>query len=267
MTTLRQDRGVHSQFERDTPLPVPQEAHGPKSQPNLHSVERAASGIGGAAAVLIGLDLVSGLGRPADAGAGEKIGGALLTAAGLALAVRGFTGRSKFYEAIGYDSSSGEIDVRESVLIDRPRDEVYARWHRWEDLPGIMKHLQSVEDLGDGLTKWTAKGPADTTYTWVARTRRNDGKRIAWTTVDDHPDTQIANHGVVTFEDAPGNRGTMLRVQLAYTPPYAGATAAVAKLFGREPAQEVYRDLKQFKQHMETGEVATIEGQPRGNCA
>jgi len=40
--------------------------------------------------------------------------------------------------------------------------------------------------------------------------------------------------------------------------------AAVAKLFGEEPDQQVREDLRHFKQIMETGEIPSIEGQPSG---
>ena len=38
----------------------------------------------------------------------------------------------------------------------------------------------------------------------------------------------------------------------------------VARLFGEEPEQQVAGDLRRFKQLMETGEIATTEGQPSG---
>jgi uncharacterized membrane protein len=46
-----------------------------------------------------------------------------------------------------------------------------------------------------------------------------------------------------------------------YKPPAGALGAAVAKLFGEEPLQQVQDDLRHFKQMMETGEVATVEGQ------
>jgi uncharacterized membrane protein len=40
--------------------------------------------------------------------------------------------------------------------------------------------------------------------------------------------------------------------------------ATVAKLFGESPDKQVHVDLHQFKQLMETGEVARTEGQAAG---
>jgi uncharacterized membrane protein len=53
-------------------------------------------------------------------------------------------------------------------------------------------------------------------------------------------------------------------VQIEYMPPGGAIGAAIAKLFGEEPSQQVRDDLRLFKQVMETGEVvrsdATLHG-------
>ena len=51
---------------------------------------------------------------------------------------------------------------------------------------------------------------------------------------------------------------------MRYNPPAGSLGAAFAKLFGEEPDQQVNEDLHHFKQIMETGEVATTQGQPTG---
>ena len=59
----------------------------------------------------------------------------------------------------------------------------------------------------------------------------------------------------MSFLRAPGDRGTELRVELQYRPPAGALGAAVAKLLGREPGQQIAGDLRRFKQVIETGEV------------
>ena len=53
---------------------------------------------------------------------------------------------------------------------------------------------------------------------------------------------------------------------LDYIPPAGRLGKWVAKLFGEEPQQQIKEDLRIFKRVMETGEIPTIEGQPRGTC-
>jgi uncharacterized membrane protein len=53
-------------------------------------------------------------------------------------------------------------------------------------------------------------------------------------------------------------------VELEYEPPGGAVGAAVAKLFGEEPDQQLRDDLRRFKQVLETGEVVVSEGTPDG---
>jgi uncharacterized membrane protein len=72
--------------------------------------------------------------------------------------------------------------------------------------------------------------------------------------------------GSVHFRELPHDRGTEVRVVLKYDPPAGKAGAALARLFGSSPESQVREDLRRLKQFMETGEVATTAGQPRGTC-
>jgi len=149
------------------------------------------------------------------------------------------------------------IHVRKSIAIDRPPAELYERWHDLTQLPGIMRHLASVEVTGPRRSLWRANGPAGMTIEWEAETVDDEpDRRISWQSL---PDTTVPNRGAVDFEAAPGNRGTILRVDLQYDPPGGAVGAAIAKLFGKEPSQQIAEDLRRFKQRVETGEVATGE--------
>jgi hypothetical protein len=44
-------------------------------------------------------------------------------------------------------------------------------------------------------------------------------------------------------------------VELDYEPPAGAVGAAIAKLFGQEPGQQVQSDLRRLKQVLETGSV------------
>jgi uncharacterized membrane protein len=88
-----------------------------------------------------------------------------------------------------------------------------------------------------------------------------ENERIAWRSVEG---ADIRNAGTVTFRDAPDRRGTEMRVYLSYEPPMGPLGRGVAKLFGEEPAQQLRDDLRCFKNLMEAGEIATVEGQPSG---
>jgi uncharacterized membrane protein len=107
-----------------------------------------------------------------------------------------------------------------------------------------------------------AEGPAGTRLEWDAEiVEDRPGTLIAWRSREG---AQVPNAGGVRFEPAPGGRGTRVTAELTYQPPGGHAGALVAKVLGRDPALQLREALRRFKQLMETGEIATTEGQPSG---
>jgi uncharacterized membrane protein len=145
------------------------------------------------------------------------------------------------------------IEVVEAITINRPRSEVYAFWHNFENFPRFMAHLESVQMIGDRRSHWKARAPAGTTVEWDAETTEDrPDELIAWRAL---ADADVPNRGQVRFRDAPGNRGTEVLVELQYQPPGGRIGALVAKLFGEEPGQQVKGDLRRLKQVLEVGEI------------
>jgi uncharacterized membrane protein len=230
---------------------------------NLSTPERWLSLAGGGALIAAALTRKSGL---------VKTAGALL---GAELARRGATGHCYMYEAFGYTGAPREsrgakevlpyelgVIVRVATTIHKPRETLYRFWRNFENLPRIMSHLVSVEERDDRISYWIAQGPAGTRVRWHAEVYNElPNELIAWRSL---PGSQVDSAGSVQFKDAPGGRGTEVIVHLQYNPPLGFVGAQVAKLFGRDAATEIEADLFRLKQLMETGEVATIEGQPQG---
>lgn len=157
------------------------------------------------------------------------------------------------------------VEAAARITVNRPVGEVYAAWRELENLPRIMTHLVSVQPVGEGRTRWRARGPAGLDIVWHAEiTSDEPGEHIAWRSVDKET---VRNSGRVEFRPAPGGRGTELRVHLTYDPPAGKLGAAVAKLFGDEPSQQLRDDLRRFKQTLETGEVVRSDGAPGGSDA
>jgi uncharacterized membrane protein len=51
-----------------------------------------------------------------------------------------------------------------------------------------------------------------------------------------------------------------------YVPPAGRLGHWIATLFGEAPRRQMRNDLRNFKRLMETGEIPTVNGQPRGTC-
>ena len=165
-------------------------------------------------------------------------------------------------EAVGLTS---DIRVEKSVIIDRPVSELYNYWRDFTNLPNFMGHLKSVTNKNeDGtVSHWVANAPLDLTVEWDAEIIKDEPEHlIAWNALDN---ADIDNCGFVRFEPATDNRGTQVKVVLEYQPPGGALTDAIAKLFGESPEEQIGDELNRFKQLMETGEIATTEGQPQGS--
>lgn len=143
-----------------------------------------------------------------------------------------------------------------SVTIDRPREELFAFWRDFANLARFMENVEDVRPVGeDGHNVWTIRAPAGRSAaieTVIAR--EEPGELIAWRSVEG---SEIDTEGRVTFEDAPGERGTRVSVRIAYKPPAGELGRLFAKIQGREPEIQARRDLRRFKMLMEAGEIAT----------
>jgi len=211
----------------------------------------------------------------------RSVPGGTAALAGAALLYRGATGHCDVYQALGVNRVRGHgtgvmadrgsdtrqqlgggagVHAEESVTINRPIAEVYRFWRNFENLPKLMKHLESVSTRDAGVSHWVARGPAGMKVEWDARIINEiDDKLIGWQSLDG---SMVSTAGSVNFRETP--RGTDVRVHLQYNPPAGKLGAAVARLFGEDPSVQIHEDLRRFKQLMETGEIPTTDGQPRG---
>lgn len=190
-----------------------------------------------------------------------------LALAGLYYLYRGATGHCVTYSLMGIkrearDGQDAGIRLDRAVTINRPRAEVYRFWRNLENLPRFMNNLESVRFTADQRSHWVARGPLGRPVEWDAEIVEDvKNERIAWASI---PGSGVKNSGSVEFRDAPGGRGTEVRVSMIYNPPGGSAGAAAAKLFGKDGATEVREDLRRFKQIMEAGEAPTNDGQSSG---
>jgi uncharacterized membrane protein len=135
--------------------------------------------------------------------------------------------------------------AKKSVTIARPREEVYRYWRDFENLPRFVQYLESVENLGDGRSRWVASA-AGRTFQWDAEIVEDvPNELISWRAL---PNAEIPNSGSVRFRTAKGGRGTEVSVQLSYEVPGGSAVAMLASLVGEGPGKQLRDVLRRFKQ-------------------
>jgi uncharacterized membrane protein len=236
---------------------------------NVGEIERWASSIGGGALALYGISRLISHG---------SVGGAVLALVGGSLIYRGTTGYCNLYDAMGINTAGTGSDnpvvsvpakrgikVEKSITVNKSPAELYRFWRNFENLPRFMDHLESVHVTGDKRSHWVAKAPAGSSVQWDAEIyNEKENELIAWRSLEG---ADVDSAGSVHFQAAPGGRGTEVKVVLKYDPPGGAIGAAIAKLFGEEPSQQIEEDLRRFKQVMETGETSTTTGQSSGRSA
>ncbi|HEX8300418.1 MAG TPA: SRPBCC family protein [Sphingomonas sp.] len=150
--------------------------------------------------------------------------------------------------------AQGDSVTSRAVTINRPANELYAYWRDFGNLVSFMDNVERIEVLDGTRSHWVVKAPAGKTVEWDARiTEETEGRLIAWTSEEG---ADVPNSGRIEFRDA-GARGTVVTATILYDPPAGVIGKVIAKMFQREPAIQARRDLRRFKQLMETGEIAT----------
>ena len=225
---------------------------------NVGSTERSVSVAGGAILALFGLKR-------------GGVGGLLTTALGAALIHRGATGHCYANQALGINTNdeAGDtkgIHIEQAFLINKPAEELFAFWRDFKNLPQIMTHLERVDVIDERRSHWVARLPnfGGKQLEWDAEiTDEEPNRMIAWRSLEG---ADVDNSGQIRFGPAPGDRGTEVHVFMDYIPPAGVMGNFIAKLFGENPWRLIREDLRNFKRLMETGELPTVNGQPRGTC-
>jgi uncharacterized membrane protein len=128
-----------------------------------------------------------------------------------------------------------------TITINRAPHDVYAFFRDFNSLPTFMHWLESVEETDDLHSRWVAKLPAKQKIAWTATiTEDVPGRRISWVST-----SGPGHRGTITFQDAPGKRGTEVHVVMSTGIPLAKHIAG----------SEIDGDLRRLKQMLETGEV------------
>ena len=213
---------------------------------NVGDSERLISLLGG------GVLLAYGLSRGSTTGLGIGLIGA-------GLAYRGWTGHCHAYQALGMSSSDHNdqtsipsaqgTKIEHAITIQKPADELFRYWRKLDNLPRIMRHLNSVQDLGNGRSRWNAKGPTGDVQWEAEIISERPGEMIGWRSLEG---STIQTAGSVHFRQLPGDHGTELKVVLSYNPLGGAVGHALAWLVGSDPGAEIREDLQTFKHTMET---------------
>jgi uncharacterized membrane protein len=154
------------------------------------------------------------------------------------------------YKAADTDSDNVLAAV---VTVNKPIEEVYNFWKDPRNYAQFMDQIDSVHPTTGGLSRWKVKAPPGLGVEWNAKVVNDvPNELIRWASVDSE---NVDSTGTVRFKTAPGNRGTVVSLEIEYKPKGGRLGARVAKMFAAIPKTQLKNDLRRFKQIMEIGEV------------
>ena len=141
------------------------------------------------------------------------------------------------------------IKVERSIHVQRPAEELYSLCRDFSNLPGFMRHVDSVHCSDELHSHWVAHAPGGKHIEWDSEIVNDiPGQLIAWKTVG-HPD--IAHAGSVHFTPR-GEGATEVRIVFDYEPPFAKTIGSIASHLGLTPDSMIDGDLQRFREYAET---------------
>jgi uncharacterized membrane protein len=194
--------------------------------------------------------------------------------AGLTLLARGVTGYSALYDLLDVDTTvEGQshqkgmfdphpIQIQRSITVWKPIEEVYQINRDMDKMKTIIPFVNNVKSLSEhDYTMEFARAKDLSLAVDVHITEQQENQSISWSAT---PAGKLTLKGTTTFRRAPKGNATEMTAQITLTPMFGAIGATFYRVMNPINEQILNYILGRFKQYAETGEVATIKGQPTG---
>jgi uncharacterized membrane protein len=137
-------------------------------------------------------------------------------------------------------SARRTVDMRMSVLVERPVTEVFEFCRDFENFPQITDVLLSVEDTQDGRSHWSVRSPGGQVIGWDAVvTKYVPNSVIAWESV---PGSVVVAGGLMRFAPLSQDE-TRLDIRLTYRPVRTDLFEAIHALLTPKNVDRLRREL------------------------
>lgn len=140
------------------------------------------------------------------------------------------------------------INVRAHVIVNKPREEVYAFWRSLENWPLFMRHLENVDELDNTTSAWTMKMPGVGDIRWEAQiVKEEKDSELSLASVAGAP---IGTTTKINFSATPGN-ATRVDVMLSYRAPLGPIGERLSRLLTPAFREKIEADICNFKHYIE----------------
>ena len=154
---------------------------------------------------------------------------------------------------------------RHAITINKSSEEVYSFIRDFENLTKILKGFVDIRMLSESVSQWKVQSKTGFDLSWTAQiTEEVPNEKISWASPQSFTSSEVKIKGSVWFIKAPANLGTIVSLAMDYDIIGGKAAEWVAFFSGEDPDTLAQTNLKRLKAYLETGEIATTEGQPSG---
>src|SRR6266568_4104907 len=134
------------------------------------------------------------------------------------------------------------IDMRMTVVVERPINDIFEFAHDFENFPQITDSLLSIEDSQDGRSHWAVRSPTGHSVEWDATvTKYVPSSVIAWESI---PDSPVKASGLMRFFPLSPTE-TRVDLTITYRPLRTGFADALRALVGANNTVRLRTDLAQ----------------------
>lgn len=150
---------------------------------------------------------------------------------------------------------------RLAVTVAVPPMVAFSFFRNFQNLPYFMKDLINIEVHSKTRSHWKVEVRGFTAEWDAEITNERPGEMIAWKSIEG---SEVETSGSIWFSPAPENLGTVIGLILDYKIPGGKLTEIITTMLGEDPSSLAFINLRRLKCYLETGEIATTEGQPSG---
>ncbi|HVS98079.1 MAG TPA: SRPBCC family protein [Puia sp.] len=182
----------------------------------------------------------------------------LLLLGGGYLIYRAVTGQCPVTSALRAAPRQGSnVNIRTSVIVNQPREAVYAYWRRLENWPLFMRHLGSVDEIGNNTSVWRMKAPGMDELRWEAKIVKDEkDTELSWHSAEGSPIEATAK---INFSDTPAD-ATRVDVMLSYRAPAGALGEKLSGLLTPAFRCRIQEDVLNFKHYFENLGIPRRDG-------
>ena len=146
--------------------------------------------------------------------------------------------------------------VRMSFTVDRPVEAVFNFCRDFENYPRFVGSLRSVQDFGNGRSKWCASTPSGDTVEWNAVTTKYVPNRVfAWETLAGSP---VEATGLFRFKPE-GEGRTCVQIVLTYDVVGGGELRdSLAALLAPSRSHLLEEDVRKLSHYLNSASVEEL---------